>query len=164
MVVDCDNPALGNFVVKESKGFLVVEVKSLLDTGSCSAMISLDLKSGVLSLGHKEMCINTTIGTLERLVEEVKISMLEANGKVRNIRSNTSVKQKIGPDHLLHAQGYDATFEQLGIPQGKRHLFDIPVQGDIDLLIGLSSADLLGQPIEPRAYGFLPPLFHLTLQ
>ena len=44
----------------------------------------------------------------------------------------------------------------MAVPQGKTHLFDIPVKGDIDLLNGLSSADLLCQPIDPRAYGFLP--------
>ena len=35
-------------------------------------------------------------------------------------------------------------------------LFDIHIQGDIGVLIGLSSADLLGQPIHHMEYGFLP--------
>ena len=100
MVVNRNTIELGNIATKESKGFLVTKVKTLLDTGSCSDMISLGLKSGMLSLGHKEMCINTTIGKEERLVEEVKISMLESDGKVRNIRATTSVQGKISPDHL----------------------------------------------------------------
>ena len=119
------------------------ELKCLLDTGSWSAIIA--LKNGLLSLGLKNMVINTSIGSEERRVEEVKISLLEATGQVRNDRATTPAG-RIGPDYLLHDQWYLTAFEQLGIPKGKRDLFDIPTEGDIDLLSGLNSVELLAQP------------------
>ena len=71
------------------------------------------------------------------------------------MRATTS-EGRIGPDHLLHTQWYLTAFEQLGIPKSKRDLFDIPAEGDIDLLLGLNSVELLAQPVDPRTCGFLP--------
>ena len=85
MIVDKNNPSISQLVVKEKGGFLVCELKCLLDTGSCSAIIA--LKNGLLSLGFTDMVINTSIGSEERRVEEFKISLLEATSQTRNVRT-----------------------------------------------------------------------------
>ena len=119
-------------------------------------MVSSGLKTGGLSLGQRKMCINTTIGQEERVVEEVKISMLEADGRIRNVRATISTQDKIGPDHLLHAKWYELAFEQLGVPTSTKSIFDVPVQGDINLLSWQNTSRLLTMQVESDEYGFVP--------
>ena len=93
MVMDPVLDVGGKFSIEHRDGIDTTNVKMLLDSGSCSAMVSPGFKAGKLSLGQKQMCINTTIGQEERVVEEVKVSLLEADGKISNVRATISTQE-----------------------------------------------------------------------
>ena len=42
------------------------------------------------------------------------------------------------------------------VPIRKQQLFDIPTQGDIDILLGQNSVDLLAWKVDPADFGFDP--------
>ena len=111
--------------------------------------------NGLMSLGLKNTTIHTCIGSRNEVIEEVKVSLLDANGVVQNIKTQVSDKE-IGPDRLKHKLWYSKAFEQLGVPENMQYLFDIPREGGMNLLIGQNTAGLVCSRVNPEEFGFTP--------
>ena len=59
-----------------------------------------------MSLGHKNICILTTIGSEEKVIHEMKISLLDIHGVVQNVKTKGRDKN-IVPDKLKDIRWYN---------------------------------------------------------
>ena len=58
-----------------------------------------------MSLGHKNTCIHTAIGSEDKSIHEMKISLFDNHGVVQNIKTQGTNKN-IGPDKLKEEGWY----------------------------------------------------------
>ena len=79
-----------------------------MDSGSDTGISA--KSNGLMSLGLQNTIIHTCIRTKNQVLEEVKVSLLDAGGYIQNVRTQASDKP-IGPEILKPRIWYDTAFD-----------------------------------------------------
>ena len=87
--VDRNSGAKEKFSTSERDGFLTTSAKCFADSGSDSGLSS--VTQGMMSLGHKDSLIHTAIGSENKVIHEMKIS-LDNKGVVQNVKTQGADK------------------------------------------------------------------------
>ena len=90
VLVDRNSVAKDNVSTTEKKGYLTTSAKCLSDTGSDSCLSN--VTQGMMSLGHKNTCIHTAIGSEDKIIHKMKISLLDNHGVVQNVKPRELTK------------------------------------------------------------------------